>query len=160
MYICDALRDLVQYLQFKKRKKSPWRSVTFSKVAGCLPVDLKQYCTVRIIWDKVLKNGPRKICRRQPLKNLKWYGLLKQKTTRNFNKSNTPPWAFFTFFKLYNGSKSHKASRIQIFQIRGLHRKRENCYGLHFRLLPPKMMTKFSENYKKREYLFTRFDIT
>ena len=33
-YICDALRDLVQFVQFKKRKKHPWRSVTFSKVAG------------------------------------------------------------------------------------------------------------------------------
>ena len=31
-----------------------------------------------IIWDKVLKNGPNKICGRQPLKNMKWYGLLKQ----------------------------------------------------------------------------------
>ena len=27
------------------------------------------------IWDKVFKNGPSKICRRQPLKNLKGYGL-------------------------------------------------------------------------------------
>ena len=26
-------------------------------------------------WDKVFKNGPNKICRRQPLKNLKWFGL-------------------------------------------------------------------------------------
>ena len=26
-------------------------------------------------WDKVFKNGARKICRRQPLKNLKGYGL-------------------------------------------------------------------------------------
>ena len=30
------------------------------------------------IWDKVFKNGPREICGRQSLKNLKWYGLLKQ----------------------------------------------------------------------------------
>ena len=29
-----------------------------------------------IIWDKVFKNGPSKICGRQPLKNLKGYGLL------------------------------------------------------------------------------------
>ena len=29
------------------------------------------------IWDKVFKNGPSKICGRQPLKNLKGYGLLK-----------------------------------------------------------------------------------
>ena len=29
------------------------------------------------IWDKVFKNGPSKICGRQPLKNLKGYGLFK-----------------------------------------------------------------------------------
>ena len=27
---CDALRDLVSFLQFKKREKHTWRSVTFS----------------------------------------------------------------------------------------------------------------------------------
>ena len=33
--IHDALRDLIPFLQFKKReKKNPWRSVNFSKVAG------------------------------------------------------------------------------------------------------------------------------
>ena len=31
-----------------------------------------------LIWDKVFKNGPSKICERQPFKNLKAYGLLKQ----------------------------------------------------------------------------------
>ena len=31
--MCDALRDLVPFLKFKKREKHPWRSVTFSKVA-------------------------------------------------------------------------------------------------------------------------------
>ena len=30
-----------------------------------------------IIWDKVFKNGPSKICGRQPLKNLKRYGVRK-----------------------------------------------------------------------------------
>ena len=30
------------------------------------------------IWDNVFKNEPSKICGRQPLKNLKWYGLFKQ----------------------------------------------------------------------------------
>ena len=29
-------------------------------------------------WDKVFNNGPNKICRRQPLRNLKEYCLLKQ----------------------------------------------------------------------------------
>ena len=33
-HICDALRDLVPFVQFKKREKHPWRSVTFRKVAG------------------------------------------------------------------------------------------------------------------------------
>ena len=31
-----------------------------------------------VIWDKVFKNGPSKICGRQPFKKLKGYGLLKQ----------------------------------------------------------------------------------
>ena len=31
---CGALRDLVPFLQFKKREKHPWRSVNFSKVTG------------------------------------------------------------------------------------------------------------------------------
>ena len=31
---CGALRDLVPFVQFKKRGKRPWRSVNFSKVAG------------------------------------------------------------------------------------------------------------------------------
>ena len=30
----DALRDLVPLVQFKKREKHFWRSVTFIKVAG------------------------------------------------------------------------------------------------------------------------------
>ena len=33
-FICDALHDLVPFVQFKTREKHPWRSVTFSKVAG------------------------------------------------------------------------------------------------------------------------------
>ena len=31
---CDAMRDLVPFVQFKKREKHPWISVTFSKIAG------------------------------------------------------------------------------------------------------------------------------
>ena len=33
-YTCGALRDLVAFVQFKNRKKHPWRRVNFSKVAG------------------------------------------------------------------------------------------------------------------------------
>ena len=35
-------------------------------------------------WVKVFKNGPSKICRRQPLKNLKWYGLFRQTISLQF----------------------------------------------------------------------------
>ena len=30
----DALRDLVPFVELKKREKHPWRRVNFSKVAG------------------------------------------------------------------------------------------------------------------------------
>ena len=32
--ICDVLCDLVPFVQFKKREKHSWRSVTFRKVVG------------------------------------------------------------------------------------------------------------------------------
>ena len=32
-HICGALHDLVPFVQLKKRKKHPWGSVTFNKVA-------------------------------------------------------------------------------------------------------------------------------
>ena len=32
--ICDALRDLVPFVQFKKREKHPWRSVNFTEMSG------------------------------------------------------------------------------------------------------------------------------
>ena len=33
LYKCDALGDLVSFVQFQKREEHSWRSVTFSKVA-------------------------------------------------------------------------------------------------------------------------------
>ena len=35
-------------------------------------------------WVRVFKNRPRKVCRRQPLKNLKWYDLPKQTRPYHF----------------------------------------------------------------------------
>ena len=32
--LCDALSDLVPFVQFKKREKHPWRGVNFSKAAA------------------------------------------------------------------------------------------------------------------------------
>ena len=45
--ICDALRDLVAFVQFKKREKHPWRSVTFRKPATLLKVTLLHGCFSR-----------------------------------------------------------------------------------------------------------------
>ena len=40
-FICDViLRDLVPFVQFKKREKHQWRSVSFSKVLGFQPATL------------------------------------------------------------------------------------------------------------------------
>ena len=46
MNICDALRDLVPFVQFKKREKHPWTSVTFCrlKTATLLKVTLLDGC--------------------------------------------------------------------------------------------------------------------
>ena len=38
--ICNVLHDLVLFVQFKKREKQPWRSVTFSEVVDFLPATL------------------------------------------------------------------------------------------------------------------------
>ena len=42
---CDALRDLILFVQFKKREKHPWRSVNFSKVAGWSLINAPQRTT-------------------------------------------------------------------------------------------------------------------
>ena len=39
--ICGALRDLVAFVQFKKREKNPWRSVNFSKERNKKPCSFK-----------------------------------------------------------------------------------------------------------------------
>ena len=33
--ICDVLRDLVPFVQFEKREKHPWGSITFSRLLAC-----------------------------------------------------------------------------------------------------------------------------
>ena len=45
MLLCDVLHDLVPFAQFKKREEHPWRSVTFSKVAGLLKVTIFHGCS-------------------------------------------------------------------------------------------------------------------
>ena len=47
--ICDALRNLVPLVQFKKREKHPWRSVNLSRVAGLLKLTLLHGCFLRFL---------------------------------------------------------------------------------------------------------------
>ena len=63
--ICDALRDLVPFVQFKKSEKHPWRSVTFSKVAvkksaTLLKVTIRHGCFSRFFklykWHQIEQN--------------------------------------------------------------------------------------------------------
>ena len=51
--ICDALRDLVPFVQFKKREKHPRRSVTFSEVA-LLPCNFTKSNTPRWVFSRFL----------------------------------------------------------------------------------------------------------
>ena len=51
-------------------------NVLETSVEGENGAGLMTYCS--FIWVKVSKNGPSKICGRQPFQNLKWYGLPKQ----------------------------------------------------------------------------------
>ena len=45
---CNVLRDLVPFVQFKKREKHPWRTVTFSKVASLNILEYnKTYISIR-----------------------------------------------------------------------------------------------------------------
>ena len=63
----------------KKRRKL----LRISSFYTCVP-------KIMIIWIKVFKNGPSKICRRQHLKNMKWYGLLRQAISLQIFKGCLP----------------------------------------------------------------------
>ena len=47
------------------------KKIVFQKIVLMVSTQAKHHK-----WEKVFKNGPSKICGRQPLKNLKEYGLL------------------------------------------------------------------------------------
>ena len=52
----------------------------------------------QVTWVKVFKNGPSKICERQPLKQFKWYGLRKQPGSLKWTSSGK----LFTQFYFFN----------------------------------------------------------
>ena len=52
---CDALRDLVAFVQFKQREKQPWRSVNF-KPATLLKLTLLHGCFSRSLNSAEVSN--------------------------------------------------------------------------------------------------------
>ena len=48
------MRDLVSFVQFKKREKHPWRSITFSKVAGFKPANLLKVALLHGCFSRLL----------------------------------------------------------------------------------------------------------
>ena len=52
--ICDALRDLVPFAQFKKREKHSKRSVTFSKVASNKSANLLKVTLLHVRFSRFL----------------------------------------------------------------------------------------------------------
>ena len=51
---CDALCDLVPFMQFKKREKHSWRSVNSSKVAGFKPATLLELTLLHRYFSRFL----------------------------------------------------------------------------------------------------------
>ena len=48
------MRDLVSFVQFKKREKHPWRGVSFSKVAGFKPATLLKLTLLHGCFSRLL----------------------------------------------------------------------------------------------------------
>ena len=68
-------------------------------------------------WDEVFKNGPNKICRRQLLRNLKGYGLLKQTISFQIFKGCLPQILLGPFLNtlsqiFYPNAGKHGAQKI------------------------------------------------
>ena len=72
--ICDALRNLEPFVQFKKREKHPWSSVAFNKVAGRLkPTTLLKVTLLHECFSRLLNCANstkwRKASHRKPLRS-------------------------------------------------------------------------------------------
>ena len=72
-----------------------WFNWNYRSSILCKILVLKKCEMISFIWDKVFKNGPSKICGRQPFKHLKGYGLLKQTLILQIFKR--PPSTNFTW---------------------------------------------------------------
>ena len=69
------------------------------------------YCFMSGTYGKVFKNGPSEICGRKPLKNLKRYGLLKQRlSSTNFTRS------ILEYFVPYETCSDQSPSFVEVNQ--------------------------------------------
>ena len=93
-YNLDALCDLVPFLQFKKREKHPWRSITISKVAGWFCKDLLKILSNKD-WSCVFDF----CCNQMILHNLLPFVL--------FKKREKHPWRSVTFSKVTGFCAKH-----------------------------------------------------
>ena len=64
--LCGALRDLVPFVQFKKRDKHPWKSVNFSTVATLKPETLLKLTLFQGCFSCFLNCTNRKNSRNEP----------------------------------------------------------------------------------------------
>ena len=69
----------------------------------------------KVIWDKVFRNGPSKICERQTLKNLKGYGRLSRPYTFKFCKGCLPQILLGQFLN----TLSHIVERVEADGLKG-----------------------------------------
>ena len=72
------------------------------------------------IWGKVFKNGRKKICGRQPLKNFKSYGLLRQRISLQIFKrlsSTNFTWSILEYFAPYINNFSLTITSLSFISI-------------------------------------------
>ena len=101
------LRDLVPFVQFKKREKHPWRVLRLVKVQA--------FPRIRTGYQEILL--------------ISLYSVWIREKACNFTKSNIPPWVYFTFFELLpNGATHHVSIFIKCLSQKDLFWKTESFY--------------------------------
>ena len=104
-----------EFFHFSYIANKQWHSKTFSKTTlGLWEARISEHGYLFILfqmnlggdsnnakWDKVFKNGPSKICGRQPLKKLNGYDLLKQ-TKADHNPSTFLKAVFHKFYLVHS----------------------------------------------------------
>ena len=82
------------------------------------------------MWDNVFMNGPNKICGRQPLKHLKWYGLFKQTISLQiFQRLSSTNFTWFileyiiaiTNYKTFNTPLLRKTAEREMRSLQSFH---------------------------------------